>query len=93
MGKYKCVFRNCHTLDTPGKGLMPPACVAKGCAGIFSKKPDCRTFVQDLLPPEPIMRAGGWEKVKISRAPLLQKQHKGSIFMAGMHPARAVVRT
>jgi hypothetical protein len=54
MSKYRCVFRNCNTIDTPGAGVMPPACAAKGCAGKFEKMPGCKTFMQDALPPEPI---------------------------------------
>ena len=55
MGKYRCVFRNCSTINTLGKGVMPPACAAKGCTGKFENKPGCKTFMQDALPPEPIM--------------------------------------
>lgn len=54
MGKQFCVFRNCSTIDTLGKGEMPASCRNNGCnGGPFSARPECKTFMRDALPPEP----------------------------------------
>ena|GEM_PF-6205767 len=91
MSKYRCVFRNCSTINTPGKGEMPPACAAKGCTGIFDREPACKSFMQDLLPPEPIMANIEWGKITPVES-MFSRRHSGILITCKMYPSRAVVR-
>ncbi|MCP4646916.1 MAG: hypothetical protein GY852_04165 [bacterium] len=92
MSKYRCVFRNCNTINTPGKGVMPPACAAKMCTGKFDKMPKCRTFMRDALPPEPIIKINELEFTRITPnkngfhlAPIISRRCK-------RYPTRAVMQ-
>ena len=92
MSKYRCVFRNCSTINAPGKGVMPPACAAKGCTGNFDRKPGCKTFMQDALPPESIMGSKGFEFTQITR---IEERFPTSLVISNgckWYPTRAVVR-
>lgn len=92
MSKYRCVFRNCNTTNSPGKGEMPSSCAAKGCPGTFEKRPVCRTFINDLSPPEPIMQKPDWGMIRVSREMPLKRP--GSMLLLGCwkHPAHAVAQ-
>ena len=89
MGKYRCVFRNCNTMDAPGKGVMPPACAAKKCKGTFSKRPECKTFMQDALPPEPIIELG---RITPIENPFSRGMHFGILIPCKRFPSRAVIQ-
>jgi len=91
MSKYRCVFRNCSTINTPGKGVMPPACAAKGCTGKFNAKPKCKTFMQDALPPEPIMANFEWGEITAIET-RFDRRHSGVYITCKRFPARAVAQ-
>ncbi len=92
MSKFRCVWRNSSTEPTSMKGEMPSACKLKGCAGTFEKKPGCRTFMQDALPPEPIMTSFEWGKITLLEERFKKRAHFGILTACKMYPTRAVAR-
>ncbi len=89
MKKYSCVFRNCNTVDAPGKGELPPSCKAKGCTGEFSERPSCRTFMHDLLEPE----THSGILIYDIRAARERRRHEFVLKAPEQVPAHAVLKT